>query len=146
MRSIIRGVYIITASSGSTLGGMAASWVSQASFSPPLFMVSIGPSRHTHKVISEGKNFCINIMPESGIAMAKRFGTTTGSKVDKFSGTPYHKAVTGAPVLDNAVAYIDCKVVQSIPAGDHTIFVGEVAEAKVTSTEPPAVYRHNDFF
>ena len=61
----------------------------------------------------------------------KRFGLKTGRKTDKFEGLDYETKVTGAPVLKECLAWLDCRVVSYHDAGDHTLFIGEVLDAGV---------------
>ena len=78
--------------------------------------------------------------------LAKLFGFKSGKQVKKFEGVKYERKVTGAPILIDAIAYLDCKVVSETTAGDHTIFVGEVVDAKICSEEEPLIYRTSDFW
>jgi flavin reductase (DIM6/NTAB) family NADH-FMN oxidoreductase RutF len=67
--------------------------------------------------------------------------------VDKFAGLDYITAVTGSPILPQAYAYFDARVVDTFPAGDHTLFVGEVTAAKILRPEMhPLVFSKKDFF
>ena len=79
--------------------------------------------------------------------LARRFGFQSGRKIDKFAGLDTLAAASGAPVLPQAYAYLDLKLVHTFAAGDHTLFVGEVVEAKILHPESqPLIFKKSDFF
>lgn len=145
--ALVHGVYVVTTRLGDRINGMTASWVSQVSLNPLLVMVSIAPPRFSHDLIKESGIFAINVLTSAQMDLGKRFGYKSGRKVDKFAGLDYLTAATGAPILPEAYAYLDLKLVATYPAGDHTLFVGEVVEAKVLKPqEQPLVFKKSDFF
>jgi flavin reductase (DIM6/NTAB) family NADH-FMN oxidoreductase RutF len=145
--ALVHGVYVITTRSGERINGMTASWVSQVSLSPLLLMVSIAPSRYTHDLIKESGVFAVNVLSQGQVDLGKRFGFASGRRVDKFAGLNYITADTGSPILSQACAYFDARLVETFPAGDHTLFVGEVATAKILHPEmQPLVFSKKDFF
>ncbi|HBO84703.1 MAG: flavin reductase [Deltaproteobacteria bacterium GWC2_42_11] len=146
MSKLTHGVYIITTKAKDKINGMTAAWVSKVSFDPPLVMVAVGLGRYSHELMKEGKVFAVNILDERQIDIGKHFGTKSGRKVDKFKGIEYETRVTGSPILKDAIAYIDCKLVSTYPAGDHTLFIGEVVDADVLREGEPQVFKHEDYF
>jgi flavin reductase (DIM6/NTAB) family NADH-FMN oxidoreductase RutF len=145
--ALVHGVYVITTRLGDRLNGMTASWVSQVSLSPLLLMVSIAPPRYSHDLIKESGVFAINVLTTDQVDLGKRFGFQSGRRVDKFAGLEYLAAASGAPILPQAYAYFDLKLVDMFPAGDHTLFVGEVLEAKILQPEKrPLIFAKEDFF
>ena len=144
---LVHGVYVVTTKAGERVNGMTAAWVSQVSLKPLLVLVSIAPPRYSHNLIKESGVFAINVLSRDQIDLGKRFGYQSGRKVDKFAGLDYLTAATGAPILPQAFAYFDLRVVDTFPAGDHTLFVGEVLEAKILHPEAqPLVFKKSDFF
>ncbi len=144
---LVHGVYVVTTKAGERVNGMTAAWVSQVSLKPLLVLVSIAPPRYSHNLIKESGVFAINVLSGDQIDLGKRFGYQSGRKVDKFAGLDYLTAATGAPILPQAFAYFDLRVVDTFPAGDHTLFVGEVLEAKILHPEAqPLVFKKSDFF
>jgi flavin reductase (DIM6/NTAB) family NADH-FMN oxidoreductase RutF len=132
---------------GDRINGMTASWVSQVSLSPLLLMVSIAPGRYSHELINESKVFAVNVLTEDQVDLAKRFGFASGRQVDKFAGLDYITDATGSPVLTQAHAYFDAHLVDTFPAGEPTLFVGEVAAAKILHPKVnPLVFSKKDFF
>ena len=144
---LVHGVYVITTRLGDRINGMTASWVSQVSLSPLLLMVSIAPARYTHDLIKESGVFAVNVLTTEQVDLGKRFGLQSGRRVDKFAGLDYLTAATGSPILPQAYAFFDVQVVDTFPAGDHTLFVGKVMEGKILNPEMhPLVFSKKDFF
>ena len=145
--ALVHGVYVVTTRMGNRVNGMTASWVSQVSLSPLLLMASIAPPRYSHDLIKESGIFAVNVLTREQIDLGKRFGFQSGRRVDKFAGLEYITAATGSPILPQAYAFFDVKLVNTFPAGDHTLFVGEVLEAKILHSETqPLVFSKKDFF
>jgi flavin reductase (DIM6/NTAB) family NADH-FMN oxidoreductase RutF len=145
--ALVHGVYVITTRLGNRVNGMTASWVSQVSLRPLFLMVSIAPPRYSHDLIKESGTFAVNVLTQDQVDLGKRFGYQSGRRVDKFAGLEYITAVTGAPILPQAHAYFDLKLVEIFPAGDHSLFVGEVLEARILHPHTqPLVFRKEDFF
>ena len=118
------GVYIVTSSFRKNPAGCTCVWITRLSFDPPLIGVSLAPERNTLKVIESGKRFCVNVMGESGLPMARRFGFSNDGEVgpaDKFDGVTYTRSKSGALLLDNAVSFIDCNLHSVMAMGDHML-------------------------
>jgi flavin reductase (DIM6/NTAB) family NADH-FMN oxidoreductase RutF len=146
-KALVNGVYLVTARLGDKVNGMTAAWVSQVSLNPLLVMVSIAPPRYSHSLIKESGIFAINVLTSGQVELAKRFGYKSGRKIDKFAGLDYLTAASGAPVLPQAYAFMDLKLVDTFTAGDHSLFVGEVLEAKLLHPQSqPLIFKKSDFF
>ena len=107
-------------------------WTMPVSMNPPLLAVSIAPKRHSHKMIEETKEFVINIPTMEFVKETLFCGRRTGREVDKFvetKFTPVPAKIVKAPIIKECVAHIECKSYRQIPAGDHTLFIGEVQAA-----------------
>ncbi|MEM2087560.1 MAG: flavin reductase family protein [Thermoproteota archaeon] len=130
-------------------GGMTAAWVSRVSWNPPLLIVSLVPSRHTLELIKEYGEFVVNVVGKTlENAAYGVFGTKSGRAVDKFieSGVKFRKGEkTKAPVLEDAVIAIECKLVKTVETGDHILVVGEVVNATKFSDETPSIFMHVEF-
>lgn len=144
---IPQGIFIVTSRDGDKINGMTAAWVSQVSFKPTLLSVSIAPQRYTYELISNSKYFCINVLSKEHIDLAKHFGFKTGRQVNKFETVAYKFAANGCPVLEDAIAYFECKLVGECEAGDHIIVIGEVVDHKVLKEgKEPFIFKWEDFF
>ena len=118
--------------------GATVSAVSAVSLSPTLMMVCLDDASQSNRAVAESGCFAVNVLAEgTGEALARRFA----GKEDKFQGVAYHGEATGAPVLDDALAWMDCRVVQAHAAGDHTLYVGELMAADAYPGTPLVYYR-----
>jgi flavin reductase (DIM6/NTAB) family NADH-FMN oxidoreductase RutF len=134
------GVAVVTSRS-ETSGprGLTASAVASVSLNPPLVLVCIDRAADSHDTIRSAGNFAVNVLPQSGERTARRFASD--EMAAKFDGIAYHTEVSGAPVLDEALAWVDCRVHHAFDGGDHTIFVGEVLAGDAREGEPLLYYR-----
>lgn len=146
MGEISTNVTIVTTKSGDKVNGLTLMWVSQVSFEPPQLMISIRKDTYTHELIDNGKCFAVNFLDEESVELARYFGSVSGRDEDKFAEVAYSTIQTGAPVLENAVAYLDCKVTATLDVGDHTIYVGEVVEGELLRDEKLLRYDKDQFF
>ena len=90
--------------------------------------------------------FAINILDESKKDLAIHFGRQSGREVDKFVEIEYRTEESGSPILHrDAIAYVDCRVVETLEAGDHTIFMGKVLKAETIRQKDPLVYNRKDY-
>ena len=136
LKKLTTGIYLVTVKQGSEINGMVASWVSQVSFSPPLVMVAIKKERLSHSMIEKGKVFAVNVVGTQQKEMVSLFkGKNTSEK--RFSTTPFEERETGSPIIKDALAFLDCKLIARIIPGDHTIFIGEVLEGDVIKGGDP---------
>ena len=146
-RAILHGVYIVTVRAKDKMNGMTAAWVSQVSFSPLLLMVSIAPPRYTHGLVEQAGYFAVNTLPEGREDLAKHFGFRSGRKVDKFERVPFSDGPNGSPILDDAMAYAECRLTQSVTAGDHTLFIGEVIAGDILKKGiQPLIFHWDAYF
>lgn len=145
--ALVHGVYVVTTRLEDVVNGMTASWVSQVSLKPLLVMVSIAPSRYSHRLIQESGIFAVNVLDSTQADLGKRFGYKSGRQVDKFAGLEWTTAATGAPILPQAYAYLDLRLKDTCTAGDHTLFLGEVVAAKILHPQAQSlVFKKSDFF
>jgi len=134
------GFYSITTHSGDEVNAMVANWVTQASFTPRMVVVCIAKKAHSHSLITSGKVFTINIFKKDDPEAIKHYSKPSARNPAKMSNAPPYTIApeTGCPVLQGAVAYVECKVTQIVETGgDHDLVVGEVVGAGVN--EPKEV-------
>jgi flavin reductase (DIM6/NTAB) family NADH-FMN oxidoreductase RutF len=135
LEKITYGLYILTTKRGKEINGMIASWVSQVSFSPPLVMAVIRRNRYSHKMVKESGVFALNVLGKDNSGLVSKFKLPTPD--EKFKGIRWETKTTGAPIIGEAIAYMDCKLVNSIDTGDHTIFIGEIVDADTLKDSIP---------
>ena len=140
------GLYVIGSRAGERRNGMTANWVTQVGSDPKLLAVSVEKPALTHELIAEGRVFSVNVLDREDRAIVRKF--TKPVEVDAgartLNGFPFHEAATGAPVLDQAVAWVDCRVHSTVDLGSHTLFLGEVLDAGFQKPEDTAVLRMED--
>lgn len=135
------GVTIVTARrEDGSLCGLTANAFTSVSLVPPLVLVCIDRDAESHECIVEAGTFAVNVLgDDQGERLSRRFAEPLAS--DKFTGVAYTLATGGAPVLDAALAWLECRVHQITEAGDHTIFIGEVVDADAREGRPLVYYR-----
>ena len=139
MRHFPAGVTIVTVRAGGETHGLTASAFVSVSPSPPLISVIIDHRGRGHDLLElSDAVFAVNILREDQEALSNRFAY---SKEDRFAEGNWTTAVTGAPVLEDAVAWLDCTVYSRHTAGTHTIYIGEVQATFVSEPDQrPLVY------
>jgi flavin reductase (DIM6/NTAB) family NADH-FMN oxidoreductase RutF len=135
LRMIPYGLYVLTAESGADTAAATVNWVTQTSFAPPLVAVGVKADSHVHAVIKQANAFALNVLGKGQDAVAYTFFKPAERQGSTISGQPYRAGSTGAPVLTNAPAFVECRLVATVEKGDHSLFVGEVVDAGVA--KPP---------
>ena len=140
------GLYIVGSRAGERRNGMTCNWVTQLGFDPKLLGVSVEKDAVTHELVSAGGVFALCIVDREDRAIVRKF--TKPVEVDLEARTlnefPFHDGATGAPILDQAVAFADCEVRSTVDVGSHTLFIGEVVDAGFQKDEDTAVLRMED--
>ncbi len=130
LRMIPYGLYVLTAKGkGDAVAAATVNWVTQASFAPPLLAVGVKADSAAHALIKESGAFALNVLGKGQQAMAFTFFKPAVREGQTVSGEPFRWGSTGAPVLERTPAYVECRLVDSIERGDHSVFVGEVVDA-----------------
>ena len=140
------GLYVVGSRAGDRRNGMTLNWVTQLSFDPKLLGVAVETGALTHELIAEGGVYTLNIVDREDRAIVRKF--TKPVEVDEaartLNGFAFHDGRTGAPILDQAVAYAECEVRQQVPTGSHTLFIGEVVDAAFRKPEGTPPLRMED--
>ncbi len=131
------GVTIITAMDGDEPVGMAANSFASLSLDPPLVLFCVAYSSTTWPRIEAVGKFAVNILGEQHEKVSRVFAQKAA---DRFGQTPWRCGVSGAPVLEEAIAYIDCEFEAEHPGGDHKIVVGRVLDLDVLARGRPLVF------
>ena len=128
------GVTVITTkdTTGKPFGLTANSYTS-LSLDPPLVLVCVDKKVDCYACFDQSKVFVVNILSEGQDQLSTRFAT---KGIEKFEGVAVRQGNLGVPLLDGAVAYIECTLVSAYEGGDHTIYVGEVQAASASGDRP----------
>jgi len=123
------GVTIITAWDGERRPtGLTASSFTSVSLHPPLILVCVSQKALSYPAIKAAGRFAVNILSMGQETVSRRFATTSAGD-EKFAGLEYRSGPSGLPILTEALAELECTVVNAYPGGDHTIFVAQVETA-----------------
>ena len=142
-RRITVGVYVVGSAHNEQRDAFTAAWVMQVSYIPLLVALGINPEHASYPLLRESGAFTVNVLMEGQLELARRFGTRSGRDVDKLVGVRWHSARSGAPVLDEALAYFDCVAIAFHAAGDHELVIGRVVDGRVLDPDAkPMMYAH----
>lgn len=132
------GVTVVTTSNHGRLDGFTASSFTSVSLEPPLVLVCIGKDATCHDAFSGGSCFAINILSAKQADLSVRFSSDVG---DRFDGVAHASWVTGAPILEDALAAIDCTLHAVYEGGDHSILLGRVERlGPIREDADPLIY------
>jgi 3-hydroxy-9,10-secoandrosta-1,3,5(10)-triene-9,17-dione monooxygenase reductase component len=133
------GVSVVTGKTADEqLFGITVSAFTSVSLNPPLILICIDKRSTTHDHFAEGNHFAVNILGEDQELQSRRFASR---EADKFAGIGYAAGVTGAPLLDGALACLECRIVHAYEGGDHTIIVGEIEATRLHESKPLLYFR-----
>ena len=146
------GLYIVGSTAGGEVNGMMADWVMQTSFNPRLVAVALENDARTLANIRANRAFTVNLLPQTdeGMHLAGKFAQPYyGAKVKgrsrtaaeevhhKLEGIGHTTTGAGCPVLNAAMAWLECRARDFVPSGDHTIVIGEVLDGRALSSGEP---------
>ena len=126
MGQFATGVTVVTTRSHEGLAGLTVNSFTSVSLDPPLVLICIDVNSMVLPFIRESGIFAVNILTNEQEALSRCFATSSEERYEHFCHASYHLAATGSPILDEALAFIDSRVVAEYPGGDHVIFVGQV--------------------
>jgi flavin reductase (DIM6/NTAB) family NADH-FMN oxidoreductase RutF len=134
------GLFILTARRGEAETGMLVSWVQQCSFDPPQISLAIKRGRELLAWLTPGSAFTLNILDASQTDMVGHFGRGFALNEPAFTDLEVERPDGAAPVLSEALAYLECRVVSQCPTGDHELLIAQVVRGKVLGEGQPMVH------
>jgi flavin reductase (DIM6/NTAB) family NADH-FMN oxidoreductase RutF len=145
LRHFPSGVTIVSIKVGELIHGLTVSAFASVSPEPPLILVSIDHQHSAYELMErDGATFAVNILHQEQVELSDRFAWVRDE--DRFLEGQWSTAVTGAPILEDALAWLDCTIYARLPTANHTIYVGEVQASYVPRPdEPPLVYWNRDY-
>lgn len=141
------GLYVVGSTDGADRRNlMTLNWATQLAFEPKLLGIAVEREAYTHELIEAGGVFSLCIIDREDRAIVRKFSkpVEVDLAASTLNGFPVHVASTGAPVLDQAVAFVDCVVQEHVATGDHTLFVGEIVDCGFQKDETTPVLRMED--
>ncbi len=128
LRSLTNGVYILTLGTPPDIHGLTLTWLSQASFEPPLVMFAVHRERKGWKLLAQHQFFVIHILKQEQKAIAQAFFKDPEKTDTSLGGIPFETGKTGVPILKTLPAWLEGSMRASVHLGDHVVVVGEVLE------------------
>ena len=146
LRSLPYGLYVVGSRSGERRNAMTLNWATQLAFEPKLVGIGVERTALTCELIAAGGVFSLCTIAREDRAIVRKFTKPVEVDADArtLNGFAFHDGASGAPILDVAVAYLDCEVRQEVPCGLHTLFIGEVVDAAFQREESTEVLRMED--
>jgi flavin reductase (DIM6/NTAB) family NADH-FMN oxidoreductase RutF len=137
---LTQGVYVIGVAQGEARNAFTAAWVMQVSFDPVLLVLSINPHHSSYGLLNESGVFSVNVLKKGQLDLAEHYGRPAGA--DKLAGADWSTDQLGVPLLREALAWFECRVLHEYPAGDHVLVLGKVIGGKLLDPEAePMSYR-----
>lgn len=140
------GLYVLGTRAGDERNLMTCNWATQVAFEPKLVAVSVEQAAVTHRLLRDGRVFALNLVDREDRAIVRKFVKPVEADLEggTLNGFAFRDGRTGAPVLEQAVAWIECELRQEVACGHHTLFVGEVVECGFQKPEETEVLRMED--
>jgi flavin reductase (DIM6/NTAB) family NADH-FMN oxidoreductase RutF len=120
------GVTVVTTRYNNVIAGLTVSSFTSLSLDPPLILICVDQTSGTLELLRKSKIFAVNILTSQQVELSRCFATSSEDRFEHFCYASYHTAATGAPILDDVLAFIDTRLVTEYPGGDHVIFVGQI--------------------
>jgi flavin reductase (DIM6/NTAB) family NADH-FMN oxidoreductase RutF len=140
------GLFVVTVSHHGNEHGMTANWVMQAAFEPPMVAVAVENTAKTMSMIRDAHHFAVNVLQKGQRDLAGKMGRTSHQAPEKLRGIKTKLAPgSDTPVLADSLGWLACRLVTTLPAGDHTIVLGEVIEAGVEHDSEPLTLKETGF-
>jgi flavin reductase (DIM6/NTAB) family NADH-FMN oxidoreductase RutF len=140
MRQWACGVTLVTAQDGRGPHGMTVSSFTSLSLDPPLIMISLEQGARTHQMVLEGGRFAVVMLRADQQDLAERFSGGIPDAEPRFEGVPYRPSGANLPIPETHLAYLDCQVTESHPAGTHTVFIAQVIGGHGGDAGDPLLY------
>lgn len=146
LRSIVYGLYALGVHRGGESHAMTVNWLTQVSFEPPMIAVAVENESLTLALLRDSRAFAVSILPSGARQLAGRLGRSSANTPHKLEGVAHHPAPsTGAPILDEATGWLECRMTEERAAGDHVLVVAEVVEAGVLREGETLTLRETGF-
>ena len=129
------GIAVVTTAVDGKLHGVTVNSFGSVSLEPPLVLVCIDRTAHAHEQIGLAGRFGVSILGEAQESVSRIFAAKAEPEGGRLRGVPFRFGPFGTPVLEGCLAWVECALSARFPGGDHTIFVGSVAEGGVESVE-----------
>ncbi|MHB8684953.1 MAG: flavin reductase family protein [Dehalococcoidia bacterium] len=141
LEQISYGLYVVGSKHGDDVNGMTANWLTQVSFEPRMVALAVEAQSHTMANIRASQVFSVNVVAEADIALIEKFVEPQERRGNKLGGVDFRTGETGCPILDQAIAWLECEVVQTVTTGDHELVIGRVIDGGENRAGDPLTLR-----
>lgn len=146
LRMFTYGLYAVTAKHGDDISMMTVNWITQASFDPPLLAMAVQQDSHSRKIIEASGAFVVNLYDASQRELAGQLGMKFAKHPEKQNELQWKPSpITGHPILEAALGWVECKVINQMPSGDHVLLLAEVVEVGQNREGTPLTLREAGF-
>lgn len=146
LRLFTYGLYAITAKHNDQVSAMTVNWIFQTSFEPPLLTLAVEADSHSRQVIEAAGAFAVNVYETGEREFAGSLGRTYAKHPEKVQGLEGKPgSATGSLLLDKALAWVECKVINQVPSGDHVLFIAEVVDVGLNREGTPLTLKETGF-
>ena len=145
LRYFTYGVYAITVADREGYNAFTANWLSQASFDPPMLMLSVENDSHSISIIRRTKVFLVNVFASGQKELAGQLGRSHARNPQKLNGINYRLGANGCPILNDTLGWLECRVTAEVEAGDSTVFIAEIVEAAGLNEGLPLTMQETGF-
>jgi flavin reductase (DIM6/NTAB) family NADH-FMN oxidoreductase RutF len=129
---------LVGSRAGDERNAMTTSWITQLSMAPVLIGIGVDNSAVTHRLISDGGSFTVNLWDAEDTKVFVKFSKPATYEDGALNGRAVRDGATGAPIFEDALAWLDCEVRHTLDLGSHTLFVGELVDAAINDDEKRA--------
>ncbi|MCL6598106.1 MAG: flavin reductase family protein [Alicyclobacillus macrosporangiidus] len=136
------GVTVVTAQANGSAAGITVSAFASVSLQPPYILICIDKQSSTIPVLRAAGAFAVNFLNEDQAHLSNHFAS---KRADKFAGISCRQGQLGAPLLEDTLGYVECRVVREVDAGDHLLYLGQVEASDVDDTKRPLLYYHSQY-
>ena len=129
---------LVGSASGEEWNGMTTSWITQVSMEPVMIGIGVDNSAVTHRLIAASRAFSVNLWPADDTRVFVKFSKPATREGNTLNGRPVRVGVTGVPVFEEALAWMECEVRHDVDFGTHTFFAGELVAAGTSDSDERA--------
>lgn len=145
MSSLTHGVYVLGVHTPEKDNLMTCAWISQVSGAPPMLVAAVASKHLTAQLIPQAGRFSVSVLKQDQKELALRNGQGSGRNCDRTRETPVIFSESGCPLVQEATAHLECRLVDSFVCSDHTLFLAEVIKGEVFD-QSTLIYREKEFF
>ena len=144
LRKLEYGVYVVSMGKGNEGNAFTASWVAQVSSEPPMVMIAVNNKHQSIPLLKKHGSFVVNFVGRDHESVAKKYYGPAEAGYEKLKTADFEDSpVTKTPLLSGMEGYLDCKIVNSIATGNHTLFIGEVVAAHIGNEDAVLMTSYN---